>query len=100
MGACRHCIRLYLTQGMGSQPKIYTLKQFLENGSNIGRKVDDWKAVLESTHPWCRCNLQYVPEGTIWNEEKKMFVYPEKYERKIERKSKVIITVGTKRFEV
>ena len=98
--ACRHCIKLYLTNGIGSQPKIFTLKQLLENGSNVGRRVDEWKAVIESTHPFCRCNLYTVPEGTVWDEEKKMFVYPEKYERKIERKSKVIITVGTKRFEV
>jgi len=98
--ACRHCIKLYLTQGIGSQPKIYTLKQLLENGSNIGRRVDEWKAVIESTHPYCRCQLYHIPEGTIWNNEKQMFDWPEKYERKIDRKSKITITVGSKVFQV
>lgn len=99
-GACRHCIRLYLTGGIGSKPKLFTIAELQANGSNIGRKVADWKPVVESTHPFCRCTVQYVPEGMEWSEEKKMFVYPEKYERKIERKSKIKITVGDKKFEV
>jgi hypothetical protein len=98
-GACRHCQRLYTTAGVGSKPRIFTLEQLILNGSNIGRKVADWKAVIDSTHPFCRCMLKTIPPGTEWDEDKKMFLYPEKYERKIERKSKVIITVGDKKFE-
>jgi len=98
-GACRHCIRLYLTGGIGSEPRLFKLNELIANGTNIGRKVADWKPVLESVHPFCRCNLNYKPEGTLWDKEKKMFIYPEKYERKIERKSKVIIKVGDKKFE-
>jgi len=52
-GACRHCIRLYLTGGIGSKPKLFTIEELQANGSNIGRKVADWKPVVESTHPFC-----------------------------------------------
>lgn len=52
-GACRHCIQSYLTNGIGSQPVIYKLSQLRGNGTNIGRKQQDWKPVVESHHPWC-----------------------------------------------
>jgi hypothetical protein len=96
-GACRHCIRLYLTGGIGSKPRTFTLKQLVANGTNIGLKVADWKAVVGSTHPWCRCTLHSVPEGYTWNEEQKAFVPPIKKERE---KKYIKITVGDKVFEV
>jgi hypothetical protein len=61
-GACAHCIRLYLTDGVGSAPKIFKLSTLKANGSNIGRKVADYKPVIGSTHPYCRCLLQKVEE--------------------------------------
>lgn len=99
-GACRHCIRLYLKSGIGSEPIIFSLKKLLENGSNIGRRVSEWLAVVESTHPFCRCTLQHKPKGTEWDKEKKMYIYSDKHERMIERKSKIVIRVGSKKFEV
>jgi hypothetical protein len=98
-GACRHCIRLHLTGGIGSKPIVKPVDEIIANGTNIGRKVADWKFTIDSEHPFCRCILKYVLPGMEWNEEKKMFLYPEKYERKIPRRSKVIITVGDKKFE-
>lgn len=52
-GACKHCIRLYLTNGLGSAPKIFTLRELINNGSNIGRKVADWLPTLDPVHPYC-----------------------------------------------
>ena len=52
-GACRHCIRLYLTGGIGSRPKVFKLSELRANGTNIGKKVADWKPVEGTTHPWC-----------------------------------------------
>lgn len=52
-GACKHCIRLYLTRGIGSAPKIFRLSELRANGTNIGRKVADWKPVLRQVHPYC-----------------------------------------------
>lgn len=98
--ACRHCIRLYLTNGIGSQPILFTVAELVANGSNIGRKVADWKAVVESTHPFCRCNLSYVMDGYKWNKEKKDFVPSSDWKRKVERKSKVKINWGDKIIEV
>ena len=98
--ACRHCIKLYLTGGIGSQPKLFTLQELQENGTNVGRKVADWLPVVDSTHPFCRCHLYYLPEGQRWNEEKGKFEYPEKYVQKIKRTQKNKITVGDKVFWV
>lgn len=99
-GACRHCIRLYLTQGIGSKPILFKLEDLILNGTNIDLKVADWKAVLESTHPFCRCNLHTLPEGMVWDEEKKEFIYPEKYEQTIKRTQKNKLMVGDKVFWV
>ena len=52
-GACRHCISAYLTEGIGSKPKLFKLSDLRANGSNIGRKVKDWVATLFGMHPWC-----------------------------------------------
>jgi hypothetical protein len=101
-GACRHCIRLYLTNGIGSEPYVFKLAKLEENGTNIGRKQDDWKPVVGSTHPWCRCDLRGLPSGYGWNEESKTFEpTPLKdEERHYERKSKVRIRVGDKEYSV
>lgn len=50
-GACKHCIKHYLTGGWGSAPRIFTLEQLYDNGSNIGRKVNDWEATVHPLHP-------------------------------------------------
>jgi hypothetical protein len=99
-GACRHCIRLYLTGGIESQPKIFTLQELQENGTNIGLKVNDWKPIVGSTHAFCRCQLQYLSNGEVWDKEKKQFVYPEKYEQVIKRTQKNKLIVGDKVFWV
>lgn len=94
--ACKHCIRLYLTGGTGSQPKIFKISDLIANGDNIGVKVNDWKPVVSSTHPHCRCTLRSLPIGYKWDEEKEQFARPttEEYVPKVERKSKVKITIG------
>ncbi len=99
-GACRHCIKAYLTNGLGSKPKIFKLSELEANGTNIGRKVADWKPVLGGMHPFCRCTLNYVPDGYTWNEEKKMFEIPDDFKRKVNRKSNVYVHVGKKKFVV
>lgn len=98
--ACRHCISLYLTGGIGSKPIIFKLSKLIENGSNVGKKVRDWKATINIVHPFCRCELRYIPKGYVWNEETHSFQPPKTYERKVERKGKVKIIVGDKHFEV
>lgn len=55
-GACRHCIHLYLTKGIGSEPRVFKLSELIANGSNIGKKVEDWKATVPGVHPFCFTN--------------------------------------------
>ena len=99
--ACRHCIKAYLTKGIGSKPKIFTIRQLEENGTNIGKKVADWLPVLGSMHPFCRCTLQYVPKNYEWDDELKDFK-PKKIESKYDKEKvgSIKITVGDKVFEV
>lgn len=47
----------------------------------------------------CRCELHYIPDGYVWDEESQSFTPPKNYQRKVERKSKVKIYVGDKVFE-
>lgn len=98
-GACRHCIRLYLKSGLGSEPKVFKLIDLLANGTNIGKKVAEWLAVVGYTHPYCRCHLYRVPKGYVWSQDKQRFVIPEKLERKVVRTSKIYVHVGNKVFE-
>jgi hypothetical protein len=46
---CKWCRRFY-NQGDGT-PKLYRLSTLLENGSNYGKKTEDWRAVCGATHP-------------------------------------------------
>lgn len=54
--ACNHCVKAYLTKGQGSEPRLFTISQLKANGNNIGRKVDEWLPVVDSTHPNCFTN--------------------------------------------
>lgn len=103
-GACRHCIHLYLTDGLVSQPRIFKLSELIANGTNIGRKVDQWKPTLDGCHPFCRCCLRSLEEGMKWNKEKKRFVYDiellKEEEKRLGIKGVVKIVVGDKVFEI
>jgi len=98
--ACRHCIRLYFTNGNDSAPRVFKLSELIANGSNVGRKVDDWLPTVESTHPHCRGDIRWLPNGQVWNDEIGQFEYSKQRERKVERKSKIKVVVGSKEFLV
>lgn len=99
-GACRHCIRLYLTGGIGSKPRVFRLSELLSNGTNYGVKSKDWKATIHPVHPFCRCDLRMLPKGYEWNPETNQFEPPKNYERKVERKGKVKINIGEREYTV
>lgn len=103
-GACRHCIALYLTHGLGSKPRVFKLSVLVANGSNIGRKVEDWVATMGGVHPWCRCNLRHLPEFMVWDKERKVFVHAEeelkREEKKLGMAGIIKVTVGDKEFVV
>ncbi len=97
-GACKFCIKLFLTGGIGSRPIVFNLSELQANGTNVGVKQAQWKPVVGSVHPWCRCDTRIYIKGQVWNEETSSFEYPKKYESKYEPKLKV--TVGEKIFYV
>lgn len=57
--ACKHCKRLHLDQA--GNPRIFYLDHLEGNGNNVGRKADEWQAVVGSVHPWCACQLVKLP---------------------------------------
>jgi hypothetical protein len=108
-GACPHCIRAFLKGGAGSEPKLFKVSELRANGTNVGKKVGDWLPVIGPHHPWCRCTLMDTPRGfTVadynagkwyWNGkdfERDM----SKFERKVNRNSKVNVTVNGKTTQI
>lgn len=93
--ACKHCIEIYLTGGIGSEPKVFKLKDVIANGSNIGRKSDQWRASLSGIHNWCRCGVNLKPENSVWSNEKNMFILT-RNTYGVNRKSKIKVTVTRK----
>jgi hypothetical protein len=103
-GSCRHCIHLYLTSGLGSEPRVFPLSELMANGTNIGRKVQDWKPIIDSTHPFCRCLLRNLPDYMIWDKKSKIFVYDKadlkRREAALGMKGKIKIKIGDKTITV
>lgn len=67
--ACPQCIRLHLTAGVGSKPRIFKLNELIQNGTNRGRKQADWRAVVGTVHPFCACEIIHVPPGWKFEDE-------------------------------
>lgn len=61
--ACPDCVRLHLTAGVGSRPKVFRLSELQQNGTNRGLKRGNWLPVVGTVHPWCACELVHVPNG-------------------------------------
>jgi hypothetical protein len=108
-GACPHCQKAFLTGGVGSIPKLFKLSDLRMNGTNVGRKVAEWKPVIGPLHPWCRCTLMNVPNGFtltdlqngLWEWNGTDFVRVEgTYVRRVQRRSKVKVTVNGETTEI
>ena len=98
--ACRHCIRLYTTAGIGSEPRLFKLSDLIANGNNIGKNVDDWLPIVGATHPHCRCDIRNIHKGQIWDKDKGKFIYTAISQPKVVRRSKIKVTVGEKEFVI
>lgn len=62
--ACAECMRLYTD---GERPIVKPARWWMANGTNVGRKKDQWQATIDPLHPNCRCRLQRVPRGWTIN---------------------------------
>lgn len=68
---CKWCRKFY--NDADGSPKIYRLSTLLGNGSNFGKRTDDWKPVAGATHPNERCSQtielkpgwKVVPGGSV-----------------------------------
>ena len=97
-GACRWCIKLHTTSGIGSEPIVFTMDELYANGSNIGLSKDQWKATVGPIHPFCRCHIRPILEHQEWDEKKKRYVTQAPKER-VKGAPKVKIKVGNQNFE-
>lgn len=55
--ACQHCKRLH--NDPDGFPRIFRLNELEANGTNVGKKVAEWKPVVGAIHPNC------FPAGTL-----------------------------------
>lgn len=92
--ACNHCVKLYLANGIGSQPIIFKLSQLEANGTNIGRKTAEWLPLIGPVHPYCRCPLYYLPYGYVWDQKKQTFRAPENAEEYKPKRDKIRVWIG------
>lgn len=96
--ACKHCVELYLTAGIGSQPRLFKLSVLKGNGTNIGRKTAEWKATVGPIHPYCRCSMHTLLPGYIWDKDKKQFVAGGKKDEVPKRKKIRVWIAGKEEF--
>lgn len=71
---CKHCVKLYLSSGPGSEPRNFKISELESNGTNIGRKTEDWLPTVGSTHPHCRCLLFNRPSMSKWDPNTQRYV--------------------------
>lgn len=62
---CPYCRKFYI--GPDGHPRIFKLSSLEANGTNVGLKAAQWKAVLSTIHPGCLCVLSRVPPGWGFN---------------------------------
>jgi hypothetical protein len=94
--ACDKCKELYLKDG--NEPRIFTAKQLLENGDNIGKKTSEWKATISALHVNCRCLLTEYKEGTRWNGTRFTIPKGQPYVSPIERRKVRVVFNGEEFF--
>lgn len=96
--ACDKCVDKYLTNGRGSEPRLFTLQQLQANGNNIGRKASEWLATLSALHVNCRCLADEYIEGQVWNGTK--YVWPEGVREPRVQRPKIKITFNGQEYLV
>ena len=69
--ACDQCKRLLLEPN-GIKPRIFTAAELAANGTNVGRKAKEWKAVQGTIHPSCFCVPQKLLDGLTLNAQGRM----------------------------
>lgn len=68
---CKHCKRLYCVD-KSDIPRVFLLTELEGNGTNVGRRASEWLPTLGPLHPHCRCVVQAIPPGMIFNAKGQM----------------------------
>lgn len=98
-GACKHCRELYLKDpdDENSEPIVFKLKEVLENGNNIGRKVSEYLPTISPIHPYCRCTLVFKDPKFDWDEDTHSFTKIRKYKPKNKKLQGVKLNIKVKK---
>ncbi len=62
-GACQSCVSLYRDEK--GNPQVFDLPTLFDNGTNVGKPRNMWKATIWPMHPNCRCDTLVVPPGMV-----------------------------------
>lgn len=83
---CAHCRRFYLDRD--GSPVLYRLSTLLNNGTNYGLKVIDWKPVVGATHVNDRESgvLQLKPGWKVGSDGSQEYIGQENWDKYIEEK--------------
>ena len=100
-GACKHCMKLYLTDpdDIDSEPIVFKLKDIVANGNNIGRKVDELLPTISPIHPYCRCMINHKRPNTEWDRTTRSFSKVKKYVPKNKKLQGVKLNIKIQKSE-
>jgi hypothetical protein len=59
--ACSACLRLH--RDADGKPRVFSVRELIDNGTNVGRRRSDWRPTIWPVHPNCRCDTMIVPPG-------------------------------------
>lgn len=59
---CKYCMKFWFMDD-GVTPRVYRMSELIANGTNIGKKVAQWKPTVDNTHPNERHKLVELQPG-------------------------------------
>lgn len=68
---CKFCKKAYLV-GESQVPKVFKLSELQSNGTNYGKKSDEYLPTITPLHVNCRCALVEIPVGWGFNDDGQM----------------------------
>ena len=99
--------KLYLRNLIMKQPRIFDLMEIIQNGHGLKSEIKNFVPVVGvtlwkgfNTNYWDLTELRIIPKDYIWDNITKRFELSKNFERKVERRSKIKITIGVKTFYV
>ena len=90
--ACPNCIRRYLTNGLGSEPVLFRLKDIIENEVIAGGKIEDLYPAGGKQNVCCARILTVKPENGKWDDKLLQYMIV-RNTYGVKRKSKIVVTI-------